>query len=410
MRGVNTRMSFIKFTLLLAVATGLPLNSGGPVRAGMRSGKSVRAMSPALKNATAPPGRIPSDNTEPYKILVFSKTAGFRHDSIPAAVAAIRTLGSQNNFVVDAVEDGAAFNDANLARYKAVVFLLTTGDVLDASQQAAFERYIRAGNGYAGIHSASDTEYDWAWYGRLVGAYFQGHPAIQTATIRLEDRQHPSTEPLPEPWVRRDEWYNFRTNPRANVRVLARLDEATYSGGTMGDHPIAWYHAFDGGRAWYTAGGHTAESYSEPLFLEHLLGGIEYAAGAQTPAALTLLAEENSTVAIALDSATFTRDPFGLSTPHNFSPDGRTRIMLFAVNLKLGPGEGMAAVTARAEDSQQRIFQLPVEYVGTVPNFHWLTQINLKLPDELAETAEAWVSISLHGATSNKVRVRFSRG
>jgi type 1 glutamine amidotransferase len=403
-------MSFIRFTLLLAVAASLPLTPGGPVRAGIRYGESVRAPSTAVKNTPAPPGGISSDNTEPYKVLVFSKTAGFRHDSIPAAVAAIRTLGSRNNFVVDAVEDGAAFNDANLARYKAVVFLLTTGDVLDATQQAAFERYIRGGNGYVGVHSASDTEYDWPWYGGLVGAYFQGHPAIQTATIRLEDRQHPSTRPLPEPWVRRDEWYNFRTNPRANVRVLARLDEATYSGGTMGDHPIAWYHAFDGGRAWYTAGGHTAESYSEPLFLEHLLGGINYAAGAQTSTALTLLAEENSTGAIALDAVTFTRGPFGLSTPHNFSPDGRTRIMLFAVNLELGPGEGIEAVTARAEDSQQRIFQLPVEYVGTVPNFNWLTQINLKLPGELAGTAEAWVSISLHGATSNKVLIRLSPG
>ena len=403
-------MSFIKFTLLLAMATVIPLTLDMSVRAGMHSGKGGWVVSPTPKNSPTPPIGISFNNTEPYKVLVFSKTAGFRHDSIPTAIAALRNLGDRNDFVIDAVEDAAAFNDANLTHYKAVVFLLTSGDVLDESQQAAFERYIRGGNGYVGIHSASDTEYDWAWYGGLVGAYFQSHPAIQAATIHLEDRQHPSTASLPEPWVRTDEWYNFRTNPRADVRVLARLDEATYSGGTMGDHPITWYHPYDGGRAWYTAGGHTAESYSEPMFLEHILGGIKYAATPPTPTGLTLLAEEDSTGAIALDAVTFMRDPFRLSSPHNFSLDGRTRIMLFAVNLELRPGEGMAAVTAQAEDSQQRLFQLPVEYVGTVPNFHWLTQINLKLPDELADTGGVWVTISLHGVTSNKVFIRTSPG
>jgi type 1 glutamine amidotransferase len=214
------------------------------------------------------------------RVLLFSRTTGFRHDSIPDAVAAIGALGAEHGFAVDATEDPAAFEDGRLAAYRAVVFLLTTGDVLDPAQQAAFERYVRAGNGYVGVHSASDTEYDWPWYGGLVGAYFGGHPAIQTATLHVEDRAHPSTAGLPAAWVRSDEWYNFRANPRAAVRVLARLDETTYAGGTMGDdHPIAWYHAYDGGRAWYTAGGHTPESYAEPLFLEHLLGGIRYAAG-----------------------------------------------------------------------------------------------------------------------------------
>lgn len=225
-----------------------------------------------------PSNGLASSNSGPYKILVFSKTAGFRHDAIPAAITAIGKLGIQNNFVADSVEDASAFNDANLAQYRAVVFLLTTGDVLDGNQQAAFERYIRSGKGYVGIHAASDTEYDWPWYGKLVGAYFLSHPAIQTASIYVEDRMHASIALLPERWVRRDEWYNFRTNPRANVRVLARLDESTYSGGTMGDHPIAWSQYYDGGRAWYTGLGHTVESYSEPKFLAHILGGIQYAA------------------------------------------------------------------------------------------------------------------------------------
>lgn len=217
---------------------------------------------------------------EPYRILAFTKTTEYRHDSIPDAVAALRSLGAEHGFAVDHSEDAAVFGDPQLVPYRAVAFLLTTGDVLDAEQQAAFERFVRAGGGYVGIHSACDTEYDWPWYGRLVGAYFQRHPEIQAGTVLVEDRSHPSTAGLPERWERADEWYDFRTNPRGQVNVLARLDEATYNGGGMGDdHPIAWYHEFEGGRAWYTAGGHTAESYREPLFLQHLLGGIQYAIG-----------------------------------------------------------------------------------------------------------------------------------
>jgi type 1 glutamine amidotransferase len=227
----------------------------------------------SANTATASP-----PNNLSYKILVFSKTAAFRHASIPNGVTAIQQLGAENNFQVVATEDATTFNDASLAPFRAVVFLMTTGDVLDATQQAAFERYIRAGNGFVGVHSASDTEYTWPWYGGLVGAYFSNHPAIQKAVVRVEDPHHPSTRFFSGPWVRNDEWYNFQTNPRTRVHVLATLDETTYNGGTMGDHPIAWYHNYDGGRAWYTAGGHTAASYTEPLFRAHLLGGIQYAA------------------------------------------------------------------------------------------------------------------------------------
>jgi type 1 glutamine amidotransferase len=148
------------------------------------------------------------------------------------------------------------------------------------AKRAAFERYIRSGGGFVGVHSASDTEYQWPWYHRLVGAYFASHPAIQRATIRIENPSHQSMQGLPVTWERSDEWYNFRDNPRSAVRVLATLDESTYSGGMMGtDHPIAWCQSIDGGRSWYTAMGHTAESYAEPLFRLHLLGGIESAAG-----------------------------------------------------------------------------------------------------------------------------------
>jgi type 1 glutamine amidotransferase len=232
----------------------------------------------AARVATAQP-------TQPrFRLLAFSRTTGFRHDSIPAAIAAVQALGLQNGFAVDATEDPSFFTDSGLSGYSAVLFLLTTGHVLEAAHQAAFERFIAAGKGFAGVHSAADTEYEWSWYGGLMGAYFASHPDIQQATIHIEDADHPSTSWLPDPWVRTDEWYNFLGNPRDNpdIHVLASLDESTYSGGSMGDHPIAWHHAYQGGRAWYTAGGHTSESYSEPLFLAHLLGGIQYAADAVT--------------------------------------------------------------------------------------------------------------------------------
>ena len=217
------------------------------------------------------------------RLLVFSKTAAFRHASIPDAIAALRRLAQNQGVAIDFTEDSAVFTDANLARYNAVVFLLTTGHILDADQQAAFERYIAHGGGYAGVHSASDTEYNWPWYGQLVGAYFDrvhGHSKIVPAAIHVVDHTHLSTGMLPAIWMRTDEWYNFATNPGNTVHVLLTVDERTYQGGVMGaNHPIAWYHTFDGGRSWYTAMGHTSESYSEPLFLAHLWGGILYAAG-----------------------------------------------------------------------------------------------------------------------------------
>ncbi|MET7427082.1 ThuA domain-containing protein [Dactylosporangium sp. NPDC005555] len=213
-------------------------------------------------------------------VLVFSKTAGFRHSSIPNGIAAIQQLGAANGFTVTATEDAGQFTTANLARFQAVVWLSTTGDVLDAAQQSAFEAYIGAGGGYVGIHAAADTEYDWAWYGALVGGYFASHPAIQTAGLRVEDQTNPSTAHLPATWTRSDEWYNYRTNPRSSARVLINLDEGSYSGGSMGDHPITWCKNYAGGRAWYTGLGHTEDSWTEPAFTRMLLGGLRIAAGA----------------------------------------------------------------------------------------------------------------------------------
>jgi type 1 glutamine amidotransferase len=214
------------------------------------------------------------------RLLVFSRAEGFAHDSRAAGIEAIRELGARNGFVVEATESTAPFTSRGLSRYAAVVFLSTTGDVLGPSEQRALRSYVRRGGGFVGVHSAADTEHGWPWYGTLLGARFRSHPAIQTATVRVVDRSHPSTRRLPALWERTDEWYDFTASPRGRVRVLATLDETTYSGGRMGaDHPIAWCHEVGRGRSWYTAGGHTSESYAEPLFRSHLLGGIRWAAG-----------------------------------------------------------------------------------------------------------------------------------
>ena len=231
-----------------------------------------------LVSAIGPYGN--SEAKSSVRVLVFSKTAGFRHDSISPGVQAIRDLGRAKGFSVDATENASALKPKRLRGYDAVVFLNTTGDILGQRQQAAFKRYIRHGGGFVGIHSATDTEHEWPFYGGLVGAYFQSHPQVQPATVEIVDRNHPSTRNLPARWLRTDEWYNLATNPRGTVHVLAVLDESSYLGGTMGsDHPIAWCHLYRGGRAWYTGGGHTVEAYAEPMFRKHLLGGIRWAAG-----------------------------------------------------------------------------------------------------------------------------------
>ena len=225
-------------------------------------------------------GPIPTPVTHAsFRLLVFTRTLGFRHASIPAGIAAVQTLGAYNNFTVEASEDPGAFTTSNLGRFAAVLFLNTTGDVLDSTQQAAFERYIEAGHGFVGVHSASDTEYGWPWYHALLGATFKAHPAIQRATVLIADTGHASTRGMVTPWVRTDEWYNFTAQPNG-ITTLAVVAESSYSGGTMGSsHPVSWFHRYDGGRAWYTAMGHTACSYAERAFLGHLVGGIEWAAG-----------------------------------------------------------------------------------------------------------------------------------
>ncbi|HEY7102464.1 MAG TPA: ThuA domain-containing protein [Mycobacteriales bacterium] len=225
----------------------------------------------------APAGSGPAAGAGPYRVLVFTRTTGFRHASIPTGIAAVRALGAADGFAVTATEDPAAFTPSGLAGYRAVVFLSTTGDVLDPAGRSALEAYVRGGGGFVGVHSASDTEYGWPFYGELVGARFAGHPAVQPVTVRL--RPGPLTAGLPATWRVTDEPYNFRTRPQG-VRVLATLDESTYSGGTMGaDHPIAWTAEVGRGRSFYTGLGHPDAIYADPVFRTLLAAGIRYAAG-----------------------------------------------------------------------------------------------------------------------------------
>jgi cytochrome c len=218
----------------------------------------------------------------PAHLLVFSKTKGWHHTSIPFGIKAVLKIASEKNYQVDTTVNAEDFNDSNLRKYDAVIFMSTTGNVLNAAQQAAFERYIQSGGGFVGVHSAADTEYDWPWYGNLVGAYFESHPNnpnVRKAKVDVIDKHHDASSMLPDTWERKDEWYNYKSI-FSGIKVLMTLDESTYDGGTNGAvHPISWYHEYDGGRAFYTGLGHTDESYSEPLFLQHLAGGIHYAIG-----------------------------------------------------------------------------------------------------------------------------------
>lgn len=218
-------------------------------------------------------------------LLVFSKTEGFRHQSIGAGQTAIKKMAAEKGFSVEFTEDASQFNEKNLEKFQAVIFLNTTGNIFNEDQQGSFERYIQAGGGWVGIHSATDTEYQWPWYNRLAGAWFLDHPMpnnVQNGRFYVTER-NAMTAGMPDSFERKDEFYSFKSIQK-DIHTVVKIDESTYQGGNNGkDHPISWYHEFDGGRAFYTAMGHTDETYSEPLFLNHLYAGIQYATGGDTP-------------------------------------------------------------------------------------------------------------------------------
>ncbi|NHA67862.1 ThuA domain-containing protein [Phycicoccus flavus] len=294
---------------------GAGLAAGAALLVGL-TGAPATAAAPAAVPQAAPQAAAPKADEESgeYKVLVVGKTLGFRHSHIDETTHAVIEMGEENGFTVDVWDppntsggwwgpgspgqpeltmDSTPFTSAeDLSQYATILFASpvdNTNDLdpnkprlLNDSELAAFQGYIRGGGGYVGLHAATDTMHSVPWYSELSGggARFANHPRQQTATMVVEDPTHPSTEHLPLQWERYDEWYNFTANPRDDVRVLITLDESTYSGGRMGeDHPIAWCHNFEGGRAWYEGAGHVDSSYSDPVFLEHLRGGIEWTAG-----------------------------------------------------------------------------------------------------------------------------------
>ena len=225
---------------------------------------------------------------EQFKVLLFTKTAGWHHKSINAAVTAFEKMAENHYFTLDWQEDSSLFNDKNLANYDVIVFLMTSGDVLNEAQQQAMQKFIQAGKGFVGVHSAADTEYDWPWYGKLVGHHFVIHPRIQSAQLRVINRKFPGVEYLPDSGLWTDEWYEFGPQLSDNLTYVLTVDESTYSphadwgsvkGRGMGDfHPISWYQKIDGGRAFYTALGHMPATYQNKAFIEHLFGGLYWAA------------------------------------------------------------------------------------------------------------------------------------
>lgn len=253
----------------------------------MKKGADLLFWAIVLVLITGCGSRQPQVTTGAPKVLVFSKTEGYKHESIPNGIALIEDLGRKNGFGVVATKEAGDFTPENLQQYKAVIFNNTTGDVLNPVQQQAFEEYIRQGGGFTGIHAASDTEFDWPWFGQLVGAYFLDHPGmtdtfpgIQQGTLMVQQTSHRATAHLPERWVHTDEFYSFR-NIQPGLNVLLTIDEKSYRGGKNGEfHPMTWFREFDGGRSFYTSLGHTKEAYDDANFQKLVLGGIQYAMGA----------------------------------------------------------------------------------------------------------------------------------
>ncbi|MEO5910407.1 MAG: ThuA domain-containing protein [Pelobium sp.] len=219
-----------------------------------------------------------SDKPSKNQILVYSRTKGYRHKSIEKGIEAIKKLGLSQHFQVIATEDSSMFNDQELKKYKAIVFLSPTGsNLFNEQQKEALKNYIHNGGGFVGIHAATDCNYEWEWYGKMIGGFFMSHPKIQEAKLEVLDEKFIANKGIPKIWMHTEEWYNFK-NFNPDVKVVLSVDEKSYTGGKMPDfHPISWYHQFEGGKVFYTALGHTDEDYTDELFLKHISGGIKYA-------------------------------------------------------------------------------------------------------------------------------------
>jgi uncharacterized protein len=223
-----------------------------------------------------------------FKALLVTTTKGWHHEALHSGVLAIQQMGQKNNFDVVLWEDPNGFTDRYVSQFNVIIFLHTTGDIFDTAQQRVMERFIRSGKGYVGVHSASDTEYDWDWYTRMVGRMFRIHPVVQTAKLVVKDNNFPGLQGFANGRLWTDEWYEFGPEKTTGLQYILTVDESSYnpkvqwgekkSEGMGALHPIAWYHNYDGGRAFYTALGHVPQNFSDPDFINHLLGGIRWAA------------------------------------------------------------------------------------------------------------------------------------
>ncbi len=218
-------------------------------------------------------------HAQQFRVLVFSKTAGFRHQSIPNAVTALKKLGVKHVFHVHASEDPKVLKEESLMKYDVWILVSSTGTMFDEETRASLQKFVQSGKGVVGVHAAADSEYDWPWYNQMMGAYFLAHPAQQTLRLEVVDQDHPATWHLPSSWLWTDELYEFR-NINPDLNVLLKADESTYkvAKGNGDNHPMAWYHEFDGGRVFYTALGHVDTAWEDDDFMQHLYGGIWYAA------------------------------------------------------------------------------------------------------------------------------------
>jgi type 1 glutamine amidotransferase len=296
------------------------------------------------------------------RILLFTKTSGFRHPSIVEGVAMVGALAAEEGLALTHTEDAASFTAENLARIDAVIWLSTTGDVLDASQQAALEAWVESGGGWVGIHAAADCEYEWPWYGELLGngAWFDSHPAIQEAEIAVESYEHPGSGTFPPTAPLTEEWYNFQSNPRPAVEVVLTIDETTYDPGpgAMGaDHPLAWWHEPVAGRAFYTALGHRPETYAHEPFREQVRGAMLWAAGLLTCPHDDDLMVENVTVT---GEVTFSAcDTIGVGPNVSVSGAGTHALFRAANRVAFGNGFDVGPAARLTVETGRSLFESP---------------------------------------------------
>jgi type 1 glutamine amidotransferase len=222
---------------------------------------------------TAPP------TVSPIRVLMLTATTGFRHDSIPAARAAVAAIAARSSDIsVTGTENLADLSATRLGATDVLMFALTTGELpFDESQKRAIVDFVNNGGGFIGVHSATDTLYDWPDYGRIVGAYFKEHPWTQQATVTVEDRAHPTTAGLGASFSLTEEFYTFRSNPRGTVHVLLTLDPGSV--GAQGDFPLAWTQSIGRGRSYYNALGHFPETWNDSRFQMQIAAAVRWTAG-----------------------------------------------------------------------------------------------------------------------------------